>query len=143
MNTGREVYVPEKTASETTDPNEVKRKTIAPSTLFPFVEAIAPELITSVQVAGPGVIPEKVKSRKSPKINSYRDQTLDVVRGGLSWVVVVVHVAYLSGLWANLPVVAGAWAVQGFMVLSGFVITQLLILKKEPTARLSFADTCG
>jgi peptidoglycan/LPS O-acetylase OafA/YrhL len=132
MNTGREAYMPEKTAAETTDPNEVERKTIAPSTLFPFVEAIAPELNISFQVADPGVIPEKVKSRKSPKINSYRDQTLDVVRGGLSWVVVVVHVAYLSGLWGNLPVVAGAWAVQGFMVLSGFVITQLLILKKEP-----------
>src|SRR5580704_18645983 len=95
MNTGREAYMPEKTAAETTDPNEVERKTIAPSALFPFVEAIAPELNISFQVADPGVIPEKVKSRKSPKINSYRDQTLDVVRGGLSWVVVVVHVAYL------------------------------------------------
>jgi peptidoglycan/LPS O-acetylase OafA/YrhL len=61
-----------------------------------------------------------------------RNQTLDVSRGFLSWIVVVVHVVWLAGYHGSLQRNAGSYAVDGFVILSGFVITQLLITKNEP-----------
>jgi peptidoglycan/LPS O-acetylase OafA/YrhL len=67
-----------------------------------------------------------------------RNQTLDVIRGFLSWAVVAVHVAFLTGIAYNIQHNVGIWAVEGFIVLSGFVITQLLVTKREPYAKFIF-----
>jgi peptidoglycan/LPS O-acetylase OafA/YrhL len=62
---------------------------------------------------------------------------LDVLRGVLSWWVVLCHILWFSGYReASLPalgqvVAHGEFAVEVFMMLSGFVITKLLIEKKE------------
>jgi peptidoglycan/LPS O-acetylase OafA/YrhL len=61
-----------------------------------------------------------------------RNQTIDVTRGFLSWVVVAVHVVWFAGYHGGLQEKIGIFAVDGFVVLSGFVITQLLVTKKEP-----------
>jgi peptidoglycan/LPS O-acetylase OafA/YrhL len=61
-----------------------------------------------------------------------RNKTLDVVRGFLCWAVVGVHVVWLAGYRGGIQHYIGVWAVGGFIVLSGFIITQLLITKKEP-----------
>ena len=61
-----------------------------------------------------------------------RNQTLDVSRGFLSWIVVVVHVVWLAGYHGIIQGRAGVYAVDGFIILSGFVITQLLVTKNEP-----------
>jgi peptidoglycan/LPS O-acetylase OafA/YrhL len=61
-----------------------------------------------------------------------RNQTLDVLRGFLSWVVVWVHAVWFAGHHGGIAQAAGVYAVDGFIVLSGFVITQLLVTKKEP-----------
>jgi peptidoglycan/LPS O-acetylase OafA/YrhL len=61
-----------------------------------------------------------------------RNQTLDVSRGFLSWVVVMVHVVWLAGYHGIIQHNAGAYAVDGFIILSGFVIAQLLVTKNEP-----------
>jgi peptidoglycan/LPS O-acetylase OafA/YrhL len=46
--------------------------------------------------------------------------------------VVVVHVFWLAGYTGAIQARAGAYAVDGFIILSGFVITQLLVAKNEP-----------
>jgi hypothetical protein len=61
-----------------------------------------------------------------------RNQTLDVSRGFLSWIVVMVHVVWLAGYHGIIQHNAGAYAVDGFIILSGFVIAQLLVTKNEP-----------
>jgi peptidoglycan/LPS O-acetylase OafA/YrhL len=61
-----------------------------------------------------------------------RNQTLDVSRGFLSWIVVVVHVVWLAGYHGLIQHNAGVYAVDGFIILSGFVIAQLLVTKNEP-----------
>ena len=60
-----------------------------------------------------------------------RNHTLDVIRGFLSWVVFAVHVVWFSGYRGSTQEAFGAYAVDGFIILSGFVITQLLVIKKE------------
>lgn len=45
---------------------------------------------------------------------------------------VVVHVFWLAGYTGAIQARAGAYAVDGFIILSGFVITQLLVAKNEP-----------
>src|ERR1700759_1318368 len=60
-----------------------------------------------------------------------RNHTLDVIRGFLSWVVFAVHVVWFSGYRGSTQEAVGAYAVDGFIILSGFVITQLLVIKKE------------
>jgi peptidoglycan/LPS O-acetylase OafA/YrhL len=61
-----------------------------------------------------------------------RNQSLDVIRGFLSWTVVGVHVLWFAGYRGGIPGTVGAYAVDGFIILSGFVITQLLVTKNEP-----------
>jgi|SRR5580693_2750242 peptidoglycan/LPS O-acetylase OafA/YrhL len=60
-----------------------------------------------------------------------RNHTLDVLRGFLSWTVVMVHVAWVSGIQGQTQHDIGVMAVEGFIVLSGFVITQLILTKRE------------
>ena len=67
-----------------------------------------------------------------PEAQLNRNQTLDVARGFLSWIVVTVHVVWLAGYHGSLQHNAGNYAVNGFVILSGFVITQLLVTKNEP-----------
>ena len=63
---------------------------------------------------------------------------LDVVRGFMSWWVVVGHVLAFAGFQENnVPsvtalVMHGAYAVNVFMMMSGFVIAKLLTDKNEP-----------
>jgi peptidoglycan/LPS O-acetylase OafA/YrhL len=65
-----------------------------------------------------------------------RNLALDVARGVLSWTVVVVHIAWVSGYTHSaLRETLGTWAVDGFIILSGFVITGLLLRKKEHYGR--------
>ena len=61
-----------------------------------------------------------------------RNLSLDIIRGLLCWIVVCVHVAWLSGFRGALQIWAGGVAVDGFMILSGFVMTQLLLSKDQP-----------
>ena len=60
-----------------------------------------------------------------------RNHTLDIMRGFLSWTVVMVHVAWVSGIQGQAQHDIGVMAVEGFIVLSGFVITQLILTKRE------------
>jgi peptidoglycan/LPS O-acetylase OafA/YrhL len=66
---------------------------------------------------------------------------LDVLRGFLSWWVVVDHAIVLAGFQEDdLPRIAkiilhGAYAVDIFIIMSGFVITKLLAEKKESYGR--------
>src|SRR5580704_18312202 len=60
-----------------------------------------------------------------------RNYTLDVIRGFLSCVVFAVHVVWFSGYRGSTQEAIGSYAVDGFIILSGFVITQLLVIKKE------------
>jgi peptidoglycan/LPS O-acetylase OafA/YrhL len=60
-----------------------------------------------------------------------RNHTIDVLRGFLSWAVVIVHVAWVSGIQGQTQHDIGVMAVEGFIVLSGFVITQLILTKQE------------
>lgn len=60
-----------------------------------------------------------------------RNQTLDVLRGVLSWVVVCVHVGWFADYTHTLTGQLGQYAVDGFIVLSGFVITKLIVTKRE------------
>jgi peptidoglycan/LPS O-acetylase OafA/YrhL len=60
-----------------------------------------------------------------------RNHTIDVMRAFLSWVVVVVHVLWMAGIQGETDQQMGASAVAGFIILSGFVITQLLVTKRE------------
>jgi peptidoglycan/LPS O-acetylase OafA/YrhL len=62
-----------------------------------------------------------------------RNLTLDVLRGFLSWVVVFVHMVWAAGYRnSTTREKLGVWAVDGFIILSGFVISGLLLKKKEP-----------
>jgi peptidoglycan/LPS O-acetylase OafA/YrhL len=61
-----------------------------------------------------------------------RNLYLDVARGLFCWGVVVIHVCWFAGI-RGLPFeLAGNYCVQGFMILSGYVITQLVLTKREP-----------
>ena len=62
---------------------------------------------------------------------------LDGLRGWLAWTVVLDHIVFFSGF--GLPWIsrgqaqlAGVCAVMIFIILSGFVITHLVLEKKEP-----------
>lgn len=66
-----------------------------------------------------------------PEAQLNRNQTLDVSRGLLSWVVVLVHVVWFAGYADGIRGPAGDYAVNGFIIISGFVITQLLVTKNE------------
>jgi peptidoglycan/LPS O-acetylase OafA/YrhL len=63
---------------------------------------------------------------------------LDVLRGFLSWWVVVCHAMWLAGCTIDTlgPIgklaMDGFAAVDGFIILSGFVITKLIVEKREP-----------
>lgn len=67
----------------------------------------------------------------------YRFSGFDGLRGWLAWMVVVHHLVYFTGLrerFSPLKFLLG-WgdsAVLIFIVLSGFVITHLLVVKQEP-----------
>jgi peptidoglycan/LPS O-acetylase OafA/YrhL len=65
-------------------------------------------------------------------VKSNRNQTLDVIRATLSWIVVVVHAFWFADYRSNILSSAEVYAVDGFIILSGFVITGLLLTKKEP-----------
>jgi peptidoglycan/LPS O-acetylase OafA/YrhL len=63
-----------------------------------------------------------------------RQPTLDVLRALLAWCVVVVHCVRLSQFTGQVQHVFGAvgvYAVIGFVTLSGYVITNLLLRRKE------------
>jgi peptidoglycan/LPS O-acetylase OafA/YrhL len=45
---------------------------------------------------------------------------------------VLVHVGWLAGFDGSIQHTAGVYAVDGFIILSGFVISQLLVTKNEP-----------
>jgi peptidoglycan/LPS O-acetylase OafA/YrhL len=61
-----------------------------------------------------------------------RNSYLDIARGLLALGVVLVHLLWFSG-FRGLPYETfGAYCVQGFMALSGYVITQLCLTKREP-----------
>ena len=60
-----------------------------------------------------------------------RNYTLDILRGFLAWAVVLVHVAWMSGFQGGTQNQIGVLAVEGFIVLSGYVITQLIVTKRE------------
>ena len=62
---------------------------------------------------------------------------IEGARGWLAWLVVLAHVVALTGVrqaWPQLNAVnaAGDWAVSLFIIISGFVITHLLLVKAEP-----------
>src|SRR5262249_48481942 len=61
---------------------------------------------------------------------------LEGLRGWLSWLVVIAHIVFLSGLQHHYKVadalyINGPQAVFAFVILSGFVITHLLLATKE------------
>lgn len=62
---------------------------------------------------------------------------IEGARAWLAWVVVMAHVVALTGVrqaWPQLNAVntAGDWAVSLFIIISGFVITHLVLVKREP-----------
>jgi peptidoglycan/LPS O-acetylase OafA/YrhL len=61
---------------------------------------------------------------------------IEGLRGWLAWAVVISHVALTSGVYAKgmgpALVEAGSTAVLVFIVVSGFVITQLVVTRPEP-----------
>jgi len=62
---------------------------------------------------------------------------IEGTRGWLAWLVVLAHVVALTGVrqaWPQLNALnaAGDWAVSLFIIISGFVITHLLLVKAEP-----------
>ena len=65
---------------------------------------------------------------------------IESLRGWAAWWVVIGHAINLTGAKPLLPTSLGYWlgqgdlAVQLFMIVSGFVITHLLIVKQEPYA---------
>ena len=67
-----------------------------------------------------------------------RNYTLDVLRGVLAWTVVFVHVAWVSGIQGATQHQIGVLAVEGFIILSGYVITQLILTKRETYGRFIF-----
>lgn len=63
--------------------------------------------------------------------NSNRLESLDTFRAFLAWTVVAVHAAWISGIQGPGQNGVGVMAVEGFIVMSGYVITGLLIQKRE------------
>jgi peptidoglycan/LPS O-acetylase OafA/YrhL len=62
---------------------------------------------------------------------------LEGARAWLAWTVVLTHVIALTGVAQIIPALsyirlAGDWAVQLFIIISGFVITHLLLARREP-----------
>jgi peptidoglycan/LPS O-acetylase OafA/YrhL len=64
-------------------------------------------------------------------------EAIESLRGWMAWWVVVGHALILTGAGSLLPpslrfyLLNGSWAVATFMIVSGFVITHLLIIKQE------------
>jgi peptidoglycan/LPS O-acetylase OafA/YrhL len=73
-----------------------------------------------------------------PTAQERRCSDLDVIRAALCWLVVMVHCAWFGGthnwIWSQ----AGIWAVNIFVLLSGYVITLLLLRKKETYRKFIF-----
>lgn len=68
---------------------------------------------------------------------SMRFEGLDGARGALAWLVVLDHLVLLSGAttlkpWVHSLMAPGGYAVLVFVILSGFVITHLLLNRPEP-----------
>jgi peptidoglycan/LPS O-acetylase OafA/YrhL len=74
----------------------------------------------------------------NPIVRERRCSDLDVIRAALCWLVVMVHCAWFGGthnwIWSQ----AGIWAVNIFVLLSGYVITLLLLRKKESYLKFVF-----
>lgn len=71
-------------------------------------------------------------------MKSTRNLSLDVVRGLLSWGVVGVHIMWAAGLWNQLNINIGQWIVDCFMMLSGYVMTQLSLSKETSYGKYIF-----
>ena len=70
----------------------------------------------------------------SPRVSPARNLSLDVIRGLLAWMIVLVHVAWLSGLThSGTRAAIGSWAVEAFMVLAGYVA--VMSYRPEPYLR--------
>lgn len=66
-----------------------------------------------------------------------RFAAIDGLRAWMAWVVVAAHIVQVSAMQDHGPVwhgvqEAGSWAVETFMIISGFVITHLLLERSEP-----------
>lgn len=62
---------------------------------------------------------------------------IDGLRAWMAWVVVAAHIVQVSGMRDHGPIwlavqESGLWAVETFMIVSGFVITHLLLERSEP-----------
>jgi peptidoglycan/LPS O-acetylase OafA/YrhL len=73
-----------------------------------------------------------------PTTDKRRSADLDVIRAALCWVVVGVHCAWFGGTHSPAWHKAGVWCVNGFILLSGYVITLLLLRKKESYRKFIF-----
>jgi peptidoglycan/LPS O-acetylase OafA/YrhL len=60
-----------------------------------------------------------------------RNSNLDIIRGALASWIVILHVFWFAGLDNGFFAWSGRTTVEGFIVLSGYVITRLLIFKGE------------
>jgi peptidoglycan/LPS O-acetylase OafA/YrhL len=74
----------------------------------------------------------------SKPIPPKRSADLDVFRAALCWLVVGVHCAWFGGTHSWIWHKAGVWAVNGFVLLSGYVITLLLLRKRESYRKFIF-----
>jgi peptidoglycan/LPS O-acetylase OafA/YrhL len=65
-----------------------------------------------------------------------RFRAIEGLRGWLAWTVVFSHLVLTSGLYAKglgpAAVLAGQYAVLAFVIISGFVITHLVVEREEP-----------
>jgi peptidoglycan/LPS O-acetylase OafA/YrhL len=70
-----------------------------------------------------------------------RNILIEVLRGILAWTVVAIHISKLAGWKGQVGTTSfaiGQWAVDGFIVISGYVITLLLMTKKQPYRVFAF-----
>jgi peptidoglycan/LPS O-acetylase OafA/YrhL len=81
--------------------------------------------------------------RASASFIMQRNHTLDVLRGVLAWAVVMVHVAWVSGIQGQTQHNIGVMAVEGFIILTGYVITQLILIKREKYGTFIFRRFMG
>ncbi len=66
-----------------------------------------------------------------------RFAAIDGLRAWMAWVVVAAHIVQVSAMQDHGPIwhgvqESGLWAVETFMIISGFVITHLLLERHEP-----------
>jgi peptidoglycan/LPS O-acetylase OafA/YrhL len=64
-----------------------------------------------------------------------RNIFIEVIRGFLAWTVLATHISWLAGWQGQVGTAMfsiGQWAVDGFIIVSGYVITLLLVTKKQP-----------